>query len=86
MEFSRPEYGVGSRSLLQGIFPIQVQTQVSHTAGRFFTSWAMREAQELPNEPVILLLHTSNPRTAQEVRDTNSTVKKSACNYTVGPL
>ena len=46
----------------------------------------MREAQELPNEPVILLLHTSNPRTAQEVRDTNSTVKKSACNYTVGPL
>ena len=22
------------------------QTQVSHTAGRFFTSWATREAQE----------------------------------------
>ena len=34
--------GVGSLSLLQGIFP----TQVSHIAGGFFTSWATREAQE----------------------------------------
>ena len=34
--------GVDSLSLLQGIFP----TQVSHIAGRFFTSWATREAQE----------------------------------------
>ena len=66
---------VGCRFLLQGIFPIQVQTQVSHIAGGFFTSRASREAQELPNEPVILLLHTSNPRTAQEVRGPNSTVK-----------
>ena len=33
---------VGSLSLLQGIFPIQV----FHIAGGFFTSWAMREAQE----------------------------------------
>ena len=32
--------GVGSLSLLQGIFP----TQVSHIAGRFFTSWATGEA------------------------------------------
>ena len=32
--------GVGSLSLLQGIF----QTQVSCIAGRFFTSWATREA------------------------------------------
>ena len=31
--------GVGSCSLLQGIF----QTQVSRAAGRFFTSWATRE-------------------------------------------
>ena len=29
---------VGSLSLLQGIFPIQGSNQVSHTAGRFFTS------------------------------------------------
>ena len=32
--------GVGSLSLVQGIF----STQVSHIAGRFFTSWAIREA------------------------------------------
>ena len=31
--------GVGSYSLLQGIFP----TQVSHIAGRLFTNWATRE-------------------------------------------
>ena len=30
--------GVGSLSLLQGIFSIQGSNQVSHTAGRFFTS------------------------------------------------
>ena len=32
MEFSRPETGVGNLSLLQGIFPIQGSTQVSHIA------------------------------------------------------
>jgi len=31
--------GVGSLSLLQGIFPTQGSNQVSHIAGRFFTSW-----------------------------------------------
>ena len=34
--------GLGSLSVLQGIFP----TQVSRTASRFFTSWATRETQE----------------------------------------
>ena len=34
--------GVGSLSLLQGIFPPRDWTQVSHIAGRFFTSWAIR--------------------------------------------
>ena len=34
--------GVGSLSLLQGIFP--TQDQVSRIAGRFFTSWAKSEA------------------------------------------
>ena len=34
--------GVGSLSLLQGIFP----TQVSCIAGRVFASWATREVQE----------------------------------------
>ena len=37
--------GVGSCSLLQGIFPTRDWTQVSRTAGSFFTSWATREAQ-----------------------------------------
>ena len=46
--------GVGSLSLLQGIFP----TQVPHIAGRFLTSWATREA--IVSSPQImaqLLLH-----------------------------
>ena len=37
---------VGSHLLLQGIFPTREWTQVSHTAGGFFTSWATREEQE----------------------------------------
>ena len=36
--------GVGSLSLLQGIFPNQGLNQVSCIAGGFFTSWATREA------------------------------------------
>ena len=36
--------GVGSLSLLQGIFPTRYRTQVSCIAGGFFTSWALREA------------------------------------------
>ena len=36
---------VGSLSLLQGIFLTQESTGVSSIAGRFFTSWATREAQ-----------------------------------------
>ena len=39
--------GVGSHSLSQGIFPTRDQTQVSHIAGGFFTSWAPREAQNV---------------------------------------
>ena len=38
---------VGSLSLLQGIFPTQYWTQVSCTAGIFFTSWATREAPKI---------------------------------------
>ena len=38
--------GVGSLSLLQGIFPTQGSNQVSHIAGGFLTSWVTREAQE----------------------------------------
>ena len=38
--------GAGSLALLQGIFPIQRSNQIFCIAGRFFTSWATREAQE----------------------------------------
>ena len=38
--------GMGSLSLFQGIFPTRDQTQVSCIVGGFFTSWAIREAQE----------------------------------------
>ena len=38
--------GVGSLSLLQGSSWPRDRTQVSWTAGGFFTSWATREAQE----------------------------------------
>ena len=37
--------GVGSHSLLQGIFPTQGSNPVSHTAGKFFTVWVAREAR-----------------------------------------
>ena len=39
--------GVGSLSLLQGIFPTRDWTQVSHIAGRFFTSWTNREVRNV---------------------------------------
>ena len=41
--------GVGSCSLIQWIFAIRDQAQVSHIAGGFFTSWARREVQEYWN-------------------------------------
>ena len=38
---------VGRLSLFQGIFPTQYQTQIFRIAGRFFNSWAAREAQRI---------------------------------------
>ena len=46
MEFSRPEYGVGSLSLSRGSSQPRDRTQVSHIAGGLFTSWTTWEAQE----------------------------------------
>ena len=40
--------GGDSSSLLQGIFPTQWSNKFSHIAGRFFTSWATREAHSSP--------------------------------------
>ena len=37
---------VHSLSILQGIFPTRDQTEISHFAAWFFTSWATKEAQE----------------------------------------
>ena len=45
--------GVGSLSLLQGISGPRNWTGVSCIAGRFFTSWATREAQDWHVHPAI---------------------------------
>ena len=47
MEFSMPQYWSGYPSPSPGnLSNPGIKTQVFHTAGRFFTSWATREAQE----------------------------------------
>ena len=47
MEFPRPEYWSGLAFLFsRGFSQPRDRTQVSHIAGRFFTNWATREAQE----------------------------------------
>ena len=47
MAFSRPEYWSGvAFPFSRGSSQPRDQTQVSHIAGGFFTSWATREAQE----------------------------------------
>ena len=38
--------GVGSLSLLQGISPPRIWTEISCIVGGFFTSWATREARQ----------------------------------------
>ena len=48
-DFPGKNTGVGCHALLQRIFQPRDQTQVSCIAGRFFTSWATREAQEYWN-------------------------------------
>ena len=40
--------GVGSLSLLQGIFPTRDQTQVSHIAAVFFINWAINLCDQWP--------------------------------------
>ena len=48
MKFSRPNTGVGdlNLSLLQGSSQPRDRSQISHFAGRFFTSWATWEVHE----------------------------------------
>ena len=71
-------------SLLQGISQPRDQTQVSCTAGRFFTSWATTEAQEYspvdfpdpgiePGFPVWTHARTHNTMTTIKVTDIPNT-------------
>ena len=55
--------GVGSLSLLQGIFPTQELNRGLCTAGRFFTNWAIREAFTCFNKrfPLIFNLPNTTP-------------------------
>ena len=46
-DFPGRDTGADCHLFLQGIFQPRDRTQVSHIAGRFFTSWATREAQVL---------------------------------------
>ena len=41
-DFPGKNTGMGSHTLLQGIFPPRDQTQVSHIVGGFFTRWATK--------------------------------------------
>ena len=60
MEFSRQNTGVGCCSFLQGIFPTQGSSQVSHITGRFFTIWTTREACSKFSKPVFNSMWTVN--------------------------
>ena len=53
---------MGSLSLLQGIFPTQGSNPGPHIAGRFFTSWATREALSLLFNMLSKLVITFLPR------------------------
>ena len=71
-EFSRPEY----RSWQPFPSPGESsqprdQTQVSCIAGGFFTSWAIREAPEIPENPV-KFQHTRSPWTREAVDEESS--------------
>ena len=46
--------GVGSLSILQGIFPTQGSNTGSHIAGRFFPNWAMEFNKILTSECIVL--------------------------------
>ena len=66
--------GVGSLSLLQGIFPTQgsnLGLQISHIAGRFFTSWTTREAQEYWSEMLGWIRHKLESKLPGEISITS---------------
>ena len=59
--------GVGCHFLLQGIFPTQGSNRVSHTAGRFFTIWAIRGApsQDQNKNYYQCILHLSGTKSSK---------------------
>ena len=63
--------GVGSLSLLRGIFLTQELNQVSCIAGGFFISWAAREATE-HSETILELKETARDNTVQEISQENN--------------
>ena len=60
--------GVSSLSLLQGSSQTRDPTQVSHIAGRFFTSWATREAQKYCSEWVPYPFSSRSSRPKNQIR------------------
>ena len=88
---------VGSCFLLQGIFPAQESTYVSHISGTFFTSWATREAKNtgvgsLSLLQWILLIQESNQglldcrQILYQLRHQGSPWNWSLCQKGWGPL
>ena len=53
MEFSMPEHEWVAFPFSKGFSQPRDQTQVSRIAGRFFTSWATKEAQPIPSPGAI---------------------------------
>ena len=71
-EFSRPQYRSGQPFPSPGeSSQPRDQTQVSCIAGGFFTSWAIREAPEIPENPV-KFQHTRSPWTREAVDEESS--------------
>ena len=53
IEFSRQEHWSGPKPFSRGASQLRDQTQVSCTAGRFFTIWATKEALHFINFPLL---------------------------------
>ena len=86
--------GVGCHFLLQGIFPTQGQTQVSHIAGRCFNLWATKEALTLNDTQighwingyvnmVLLLLRKYNLTHLWNISCTHPTKYRNTCSFSV---
>ena len=70
----------------RGSFQSRDQIQVSHTADRFFTSWAMREAQEYwSGKPILSPVDLPNPEIEPRppaLQETNGAIKEASSSVT----